>query len=159
MNNSKIREATLRRLLEENFLMSKFCRSAAEALTDPSLKYYFQNNASRRSQFAIELAGEISFYSGKEPHTPLQAYDRSRKGEKSGEPEHFIKKSIKRTKKNLESYQEALCKICEGSCREILLRHKAYIENSLFELKSIKTLMKFQRQDHRFMKEEQSRIA
>jgi hypothetical protein len=159
MNNSKIREATLRRLLEENFLLSKYCRSAAEILTDPSLKYHFQNNASKHSQFAIELAGEISFYSGTEPYKPLPAYDVSRKGERQFEPTQIIKKSIKRTKKNLESYQVALCKIYEGSCREILLRHKAYIENSLFELNSIKTLMKFQKQDPRFISEEQNRIA
>lgn len=151
MSSSEIRELTLRRLLEDNFHVARYCRKASEALTDASLKYYFQNNASRRSQFAMELAGEISFYSGKEPHIPSQPFERNRN--EIRDKLQTVKKAVKLAKKSLESYKEALCRIHEGSCREILLRHKAFIENTIFELKSIKKLIKFQYQGKSELKE------
>lgn len=154
MSNSKKSELALRQLLEDNFSMARHCRRASEVLTDASLKYYYQNNASRRSQFATELAGEISYYTGKEPHIPSQPYERNRKEIGAGNVLQIVKKSIKLSKKNLENYSEALCSICEGSCREILLRHRAFIENSIFELKSIQKLIKFQNQEDGHLTEE-----
>lgn len=138
---------TLRRLLEDNFLMARHCRKISEKLTDASLKYYFQNLSSRRSQFAVELSDEISFYTGKEPYLPSKAYDRSRKIGENNDQFQMIKKTLKLIKNSLRDYQEALCRIHEGSFREILLRHKATIENDIFELKSIKTLIKFRNQE------------
>jgi len=154
MSNSKNRELALRQLLEDNFRMARHCRRASEVLTDASLKYYYQNNASRRSQFAAELAGEISYYTGKEPHIPSYPYERNRKEVGAANRLQIVKKSIKLCKKSMENYSNALCLIYEGSCREILLRHRAFIENSIFELKSIQKLITFQNQEDEHLREE-----
>lgn len=142
MNHSKIRERYLRQLLEDNFKVARYCRKFSESILDASLKYYFQNVASRHSQFAMEIADEISYYGGKEPYMSSTSYERNRM-------DHVIdkvaavRKALRINKESLQLYQKALCEIYEGSCREILLRHKAYIENGIFELKSIKTLMNY----------------
>ncbi|MDX1601741.1 MAG: DUF2383 domain-containing protein [Salinimicrobium sediminis] len=143
MNHSKIRERSLRQLLEDNFKVARHCRKIAEHVIDASLKYYFQNIASRRSQFAMEIAEEISYYGGKEPYMSSSSYDRNRMETGIDDQAAAIKKALKIHKESLQSYQDALCRIHEGSCREILLRHKAFIENAIFELKSIKTLLKY----------------
>ena len=143
MDHLKLRERSLRQLLEDNFKVARQCRKMAENLSDPSLKYYFQNIASRRSQFAMEIAEEISYYGGKEPYMSSTSYERIRLEPRIDDQLVIIKRSLKAVKESLQYYQNALCQICEGSCREILLRHKAFIENSIFELKSLKTLMKY----------------
>lgn len=158
MSNEEIRELTLRRLLEDNFMCSRYCRKSMEILKDISLKDYFKNLASRRSQFATELHEEFRFYTGREPYIPSQPYDRTRKDVELKDRFTLIKKTLKLAKNSLKKYQEALCRIHEGSCREILLRHKAFIENSIFELKSIKTLIKFQNQENGQIKQEGSHI-
>lgn len=156
MSSSKKREQTLHRLLEDNFLVARHCRKSSEAISDTSLRYYYQNNASRRSQFAMEIAGEITFYTGTEPYTPSQAFDRSRNEIGKGSTLDIVKISLKLAKKSLENYDEALCCIHDGSCREILLRHRTFIENSIFELKSIKKLIKFQNKTNARVKAERS---
>ena len=143
MSNSDIRERSLRQLLADNFIAARQCRKCAEDLADVSLKYYFKNIASRRSQFAIELAEEISYYGGKEPHMPTATYERTRKEPEQDENVSVIKKMARLHKESLQAYQNALCKIHDGSCREILLRHRAFLENTMFELKSLKTLLKY----------------
>ena len=143
MDHLKLRERSLRQLLEDNFKVARQCRKMAENLSDPSLKYYFQNIASRRSQFAMEIAEEISYYGGKEPYMSSTSYERIRLEPRIDDQALAIKKMLKAVKESLQYYQNALCQICDGSCREILLRHKAFIENAIFELKSIKTLLKY----------------
>lgn len=156
MSSSEIRDWALRRLLEDNFLMARHCRKATEKLADVSLSHYYQNISSRRSQFALELSDEIAFYSGKEPYLPSQPYDRSRKLDERGDRFQIVKKTLKLAKNSLKNYQEALSRIYEGSCREILIRHIAIIENEIFELKAIKTLVKYQIQENGQLKEENS---
>lgn len=153
MSTQKLKEKTLRQLLEDNFVISKHCRKATEAVDDVSLQYYFQNLASRRSQFAMEIGEEISFYGGKEPYLPAGAYDRNRKEPEDENVFGAIKKTLKLNKDSLQKYQEALCQIYDGSCREILLRHKAFIENCIFELRSLKTLLKYNQQQNGELKQ------
>lgn len=142
MGNEEIRELTLRRLLEDNFMSSRLMRKMIEVLEDVSLKHYFQGLASRRSQFAIEITEEIALYSGKKPYIPSTNLERNREVEERDDKAKCIKKALKIKKASLQKYQESLCQIHDGSCREILLRHKAYLENCIFELKAIKTLLK-----------------
>ena len=143
MNNEEIRELTLRRLLEDNFISSRHCRKSMENVEDASLRYYFQNLASRRSQFAMEIGDEISFYGGRKPFYNSAYYERTRENKKEEDAESCIKQAIKINKDSLQKYQEALCKINDGSCRELLIRHKAYIENCISELKAVKTLLRY----------------
>lgn len=143
MNHSKKRERSLRQILEDNFRVARHCRKFADSIQDASLKYYFQNLASRRSQFAIEIGEEISYYGGKEPYMSSTSYERNRIEEGMDDKASSVRKALKINKESLEIYQNALCQIHEGSCREILLRHKAFIENCIFELRSIKSLMEY----------------
>lgn len=156
MSHPQIREFTLRRLLEDNFMIANHCRKAIEKLADASLKYYYQNIGARRSQFSMELKEEISFYTGQEPYIPNDPYDRNRKDFEPGNRLQIVKRTLTLARNSLKNYEEALCRIHEGSCREVLLRHKAFIENSIFELKSIKTLIKFQNQENGQLTEESS---
>ena len=141
MSTSSITQRSLGQLLADNFVASRQCRKFAEAIADVSLKHYFQNLASRRSQFALELAEEISYYGGKQPHMPVSTYDRTRNDREPDENLSFLKRLTKLHKKSLLTYQNALCKIHDGSCREVLLRHKAFLETCIAELKSLKTLL------------------
>lgn len=159
MSNAHIREITLRRLLEDNFMIAGKCRKAAEKVSDVSVRYYLQNMASRRYQFAMELKDEITFYSGKEPYISPHAYDRERKGGLGRSRLDIVRKILKLAKNSYNNYNEALCRINEGYCREVLLRHKAHIEESIFELKSIKKLIQFQYHENGELKEERSHTA
>lgn len=141
MSNAEVRELTLRRLLEDNFKSARRCRKWLDTLQETSLKYYFQNLASRHSQFAMEISDEISFYGGKRPFIPSLYFDRNREANCEEDKINCIRKALKLKKASLQKYQEALCRINDGSCREILLRHKAYLENSIFELKALKSLL------------------
>ncbi|MCC8358391.1 hypothetical protein [Salinimicrobium sediminilitoris] len=143
MSNEAVRELTLRQLLEDNFKSSKRLRKFTEALEEASLKSYFQKLASRRSQFAIEISEEIYFFSGKKPFIPSVSYPRKMESNCQENKMKCIKKALKANKNSLLKYQEALCRIHDGSCREVLIRHKAYIENCIFELKSLKTLLRY----------------
>ncbi|MGI0107956.1 DUF2383 domain-containing protein [Salinimicrobium sp. WS361] len=146
MNNGKIRELTLRRLLDDNFAGSKLFRDLAESLEDASLKNYFQSLASRRSQFAIELGEEILYYTGKKAPASSSYTVRKRTGLYEESRNKCIKIALRAKKLSLQKYQEALCRIYEGSCREVLIRHKAYLENCVFELKALKSLLKYSAQ-------------
>lgn len=136
------REQKLRELLDDNFSVSKHCRKTVAAIEDASLKYFFQKIASRRAQFATELTDEITFYGGKLPYIPAAAYERPWPDITDGKKLRALKTCLKLHKKSHKKYCEALAKINDGSCREILLRHKAFIEKSIFELKGIKKLIK-----------------
>jgi hypothetical protein len=143
MSNEAVRELTLRQLLEDNFRSSRRLRKFTEALEEASLKSYFQKIASRRSQFAIEISEEISFYNGKKPFVPSDSYERIKDNNCQENRMKCIKKALKANKISLLKYQEALCRIHDGSCREVLIRHKAFIENCNFELKALKTLLRY----------------
>ena len=146
MNNGKIRELTLQRLLDDNFAGSKLFRDLAESLDDASLKNYFQSLASRRTQFAIELGEEILYYTGKKTPASSSYTVRKRTGLYGESRNKCIKNALRAKKLSLQKYQEALCRIYEGSCREVLIRHKAYLENCVFELKALKSLLKYRDQ-------------
>lgn len=143
MSNRNNRENTLRLLFEDNFKVARSCRKTGQAVADVSLQYYFQNMASRRSQFALELANEIVYYGGKKPYSPSNAYEERWPDSLKENQLHYLKKAVRRNKASLQKYREALGQINDGSCREILLRHKAFIENSVFELKALKKLLKY----------------
>lgn len=143
MSNEEVREITLRRLMEDNFISSKHCRAWMESIKDASIKYYFRNLASRHSQFAIELSDEIVYYGGKKPFFSTKYSDRNREINCEEDKINCIKKALKEHKNSLLKYQEALCRVYDGSCREVLLRHKAFIEHCVFELKSLKSLLRY----------------
>ena len=113
-----------------------------ENLKDPSIKRYFQSLSSRRSHFAIEIGEEIVFFGGKKPFFPSKSSERMREDRSEENKLKCIRKALDLHKASLLQYQEALCRICDGSCREVLLRHKAFIENCIFELKAVKSLLK-----------------
>jgi bacterioferritin (cytochrome b1) len=142
-NQEEIRDLTLRKLLKDNFTSSRHFRKFMEAVEDASLKHYFRNLASRRSQFAIEIAEEIIFYGGKRPFSPSSSYQRENNESCKERKIKCLKKALRINKNTLQSYQESLCRIHDGSCREVLLRHKAHIEKTVFELKALKRLLKY----------------
>lgn len=136
MKFTQARVNTLHQLLEDNFSLSRYFRKLSEFPEDVSLQNYFQSQAARRSQFATELVDEIAFYRGKEPYVPSNVYERTRSRESAGKL-WLLKNAIHKNRNSLEKYHLALCCIHEGSFREILLRHKAFIENSIFEFSSL----------------------
>lgn len=136
------REKNLRELLDDNFSVSKHCRKTVGAIQDTSLKYLFQSYATRRGHFAAEISDEISFYGGKVPYIPPAAYQRPWPDISEEKKLRAVKRCLKLHKQSYRKYREALSKVNEGSCREILIRHKSYIEKCIFELKSIKKLIK-----------------
>ena len=153
MDNKEVREQALQRLMEDNFLGSRLCRKLTERLKDASLKYYFQTLASRRSQFAFEISDEIEYYGGKKPFFPTQPYDRNREEDCEEDKVKCLKKALRYFKASLLKYQEALCRICDGTCREVLLRHKAALEHNVFELKALKELLKDRSRTNRTLEE------
>ena len=142
------REQKLRELLDDNFAVSKHCRKTVGAIEDASLKYFFQTIASKRAQYAIEISDEITFYGGKVPYIPPAAYERPWPKISDGKKLRTIKACLKLHKESHKKYCEALSRINDGSCREILLRHKAAIEKTIFELKGIKKLIKTYQSPH-----------
>lgn len=148
MSERDNKERKLRQLLDDNFKISGYFRRTVDSIKDASLKYYFQSIASRRSQFAMELGEEMSYLFGMEPYLASSGYDRSRKEPTEFKKIKVLKNAVRFHKESLEKYQEALCHIHDGGCREILLRHKAFIENCIFELKAIKTLLKYNHQEN-----------
>ena len=147
MSDHNNRENYLRKLLEDNFRASKNCRMIKEVVTDPSLKLYFQNLAASRGQFAIELGEEIVYFGGKQPYVPPKNFVQWPTASEENQ-QKYLKKALKIHNQSLENYKLALSQVNDGSCREILIRHKAFIEKSIFELKALKTLLKFRHEQH-----------
>lgn len=139
-NSQKINQLQI--LLEDNFLVAKNCRVTMETISEISLRHYFQRLASKRSQFAMELAQQIDDLGIKKPYTPDSTFE-SRWTEISDENKlKNVRKSLKLSKLSLIKYKKALSKINDGFCREILIRQKAYIAGSISELRSLKDLIK-----------------
>ncbi|MGB7786618.1 MAG: hypothetical protein WBL27_10995 [Salinimicrobium sp.] len=153
MSDHSKREYNLRQLLEDNFIVSRLLRKVGEAISDSSLESYFISLANKRNQFAAELIDDIAFYGGKKPFFPPHAYDRRWSKLGSADTSKTIKKFYKLHNKSLEKYKAALSQINDGNCREVLIRHKAFVENTLFELKSLKTLLKYSKEQRGAAKE------
>lgn len=151
MSHQSKRENYLGQLLEDNFNASRACRKMTEAFSDASLKYYFQLLASKRSQFAMELGEEIVYFGGKAPFLPSKNFVQWKhsSSEESEDKRKYLKRIYSLHKQSLQKYKIGLSKIYDGSCREILIRHKAFLEQTLFELKALKTLLDF-RQEQNF---------
>ncbi len=146
MSDQSKREYNLRQLLEDNFIVSNLLRKIAEAISDTSLENYFLSLAQKRNQFAVELSDNIAFYGGNKPYFPPNAYDRRWIKMATTGKNKILKRFYKLHKASLEKYQTALSQVNDGNCREILIRHKAYIENCLFELKALRTVLKYSKQ-------------
>lgn len=143
MSDHLKREYYFRQLLEDNFIVSRLLRKVAEAISESSLENYFNSLANKRNQFAVELSDDIAFYGGKQPFFPPNVYDRRWRKLAASDTLKIIKKFYKLHKQSLEKYQTALSKVYDGNSREVLIRHKSFIENSLFELKALKKLLKY----------------
>jgi bacterioferritin (cytochrome b1) len=110
-----------------------------KSVKEENLQTFFRKKASKRFQFAIELSEEIGFlkeaYSSYGPFSPLKRINSLSSEENLIS---LLKKSIKKDKKILKDYKQAMSVINEGSTREILLRHMSIIEKSILELKTLK---------------------
>ncbi|MFD1079588.1 hypothetical protein, partial [Longispora fulva] len=93
-------------------------------------------------------------YGGQVPYIPPPAFERNWKELSAGSIKKLLKKSYKLHKKAMRDYRTALSQINDGSCREIFIRHKARFENMLFELKSLKTLLSFRKENWRRQEQE-----
>lgn len=147
MSDQTKRENCLRKLLEDNFKASKICRQIMEAFSDPGLKQYFQKLSSKRGQFAIELGDEIIYFGGKEAYVPSRNFVQWPSSSEENRRK-YLKKALKLHKQSLENYKAALSQVNDGSCREILIRHKAFMEKCVFEIKALQALVQLHG-DHR----------
>ena len=147
MKDHHYREEQLREILYDNFTAARFLRKVAEVIQDVSLKYYFQGLAARRTKFAMECGEEITFFGGKPSYINTEAYhDRwARKFEFSNERE-IIRRVLRMVKRSREIYNNALSKVNDGACREILLRHRSHFEETIQELRELKKLSKKQKE-------------
>lgn len=143
MNDLLNREKYLQQLLNDNFMVARYYRKTMESFLDRSLKQYFQSLASKRSQFAIELGEEIKFYGGEKPYNPPMGYDRKWTEDDVEGKFEKTSKCVRLNKESLEKYQEALSEISDGSLREILIRHKAFVKNCIVEFEALKSLLKY----------------
>ena len=133
----------LNRLLENNFYVAKCYRKTMECVAEKSLKTNFQNKASRRFQFAIELSEEIGFLKGAHSsYGPFSPFRRIPAISKNENLLSLLKKSLKNEKAMLRDYKKAIADINEGSSREILIRHTSIIENNILDLKKLKSIHK-----------------
>ncbi|MFD2518033.1 hypothetical protein [Salinimicrobium flavum] len=142
MNEQIKRAKQLQELLIDNFLVARHCRKSTEIISEVSLSYYFQKLASKRSQFAVELGQQTTRLQEVKPAVSPASYE-NRWSEKAPEDKlKIVRKSIKLYKISLAKYKKALSQINEGGCREILIRHKAHIANTISEMKALKMLLK-----------------
>lgn len=139
MDERLIWAGRLNELLEINFQIARIYRRTMEVSTDPSLKNYLLTQASKRSQFAIELNQEIKSLGGRAAsyaNTPRQPGFRTRSINVN--EMMLLKNCIKKDKICLKKYKKTLSKVNDGSSREKLLRHKAAVREAIKELKIFK---------------------
>lgn len=128
----------LNRLLENNFFVAKYYRKCLQAVKDEALKTFFSTKASRRFGFAIELSEEIGFLKGtRSSYGPFSPLRRRPVVSANDDLEQLLEKSIRNDRLIYQEYRKALSEINEGSTREILIRHLAYIEDSLRDLRAL----------------------
>lgn len=129
-------------LIEDNFMVAKHCRNTMESISEISLRHYFQKLAAKRAQFAMELSQQMNNLGEKNPYLPNTSFE-NRWSEISEENKlKNVRKCLKLYKLSLRKYKSALSNINEGSCREILIRHKAHFAVIITELKSLKQKIK-----------------
>lgn len=131
----------LNRLLENNFFVAKYYRKCQQTVKDEALKDFFKNKASRRFRFAIELSEEIGFLKG--THSSYGPFSPSRRRPSitaEDDQDQILEKSIRNDRLIYQDYRKALSEINEGSTREILIRHLAYIEDSLRDLRALQAV-------------------
>ena len=131
----------LNELLENNFAVAKTFRKMKRCVNEEHLQNFFQQKASRRYQFAIELSEEIGFL--KEAYCSYGPFSPSRKNSRVTMGEDIVsllKVAIRNDKEILQEYKHAMAVINEASTREILIRHMAAMEKSLMELKTLKAV-------------------
>ena len=61
-------------------------------------------------------------------------------------------------KRSRDIYNKALGKVNDGSCREILIRHRSYLETTIFELRELKKLAKEQKAKENLTKNQEHEI-
>lgn len=141
MTTSKDKIKQLQILIEDNFLVAKHCRNTMETISEISLRHYFQKLAAKRSQFAMELGQQMNNLGEKNPYIPSSTFE-NRWPEISDENKlKNIKKCLRLFKQSVQKYKNALSKINEGNCREVLIRHKVSFAFTLAELRTIKKMI------------------
>lgn len=139
MDERLIWAGRLNELLESNFQIARIYRRTMEASTDPSLKKYLLRQASKRSQFAMELNQNIESLGGRPPsYSKTSQHPDFRTRSLNVNEIILLKNCIKKDKICLRKYKKALSKVNDGSSREKLLRHKAAVREGIKELKAFK---------------------
>lgn len=129
----------LSELLEINFQIARIYRRTMEASTDPSLKNYLLRQASKRSQFAMELNQDIQSLGGKAAsYASTPNYQGFRTRSININDMVLLKNCIKKDKICLKKYKKALSRVNDGSSREKLLRHQTAVREAIKELKVFK---------------------
>lgn len=139
-NTEKIKQ--LQSLIDDNFRTAKHSRAIMEFLPGISLGHYFQKIAAKRSQFALELIEKLQELEGKKPFLSESAYEYKWPEISKHNQAKNIRKNLKIAKDSLIKYKRALSKINEGSCREVLIRHKAIIAGQVTEINALKKLIR-----------------
>lgn len=142
MTARELNSKQLQILIEDNFLVAKHCRTTMETVSEVSLRYYFQKLASRRSQFAMELGQQISPIGEKNPYIPSSSFAKKWNDISEENKLRNVRKALRLYKHSMKKYKKALSQINDGSCREILIRHKAHLAFAIPELKELKQLIK-----------------
>lgn len=142
MTVQDIKSKQLQLLIEDNFLVAKHCRKTMESISEISLRYYFKKLAAKRSQFAMELGTQLNSLGGKNPYVPTSTFEKRWMDISEENKLKNVRQSLKLYKFSLKKYKKALSHINDGSCREILIRHKAYFAGTVYELKELKSLIK-----------------
>lgn len=142
MTAQELKNKQLQLLIEDNFLVSKHCRTTMETISEVSLRYYFQKLASRRSQFAMELGQQINPIGGKNPYIPSSSFAKRWNDISEENKLRSVRKALRLYKQSMKKYKKALSQVNDGCCREILIRHKAHLAYAIPELKALKLLIK-----------------
>lgn len=143
MNERKKWRKVLDELWLKNFRISQFYRRATGAARDKTLKAALIRFASRRAQFAFEIGRQLEKSGGS-----FQSYGCAEDFRKSIIPiylseegtEWIYEKSILHEKESIKDYTSALSIVNDGPIREILIRHKAQINDFTRELQSLQAL-------------------
>ncbi len=129
-------------LIDDNFDVSKHCRTTMETISEVSLRYYFKKLAARRSQFAMELGQQLNSLGGKNPYIPSSSFAKKWNDITEENKLKNVRKALKLYKLSMKKYKKALSNINDGNCREVLIRHKAHLATVIPELRTLRKLIK-----------------
>ena len=143
MNERKKWIKVLDELWLKNFKVSQFYRRATGVARDKALKAALFRLSSQRAQFAFEIGHQVEILGGsfhsyeidgdlRRKSIPLNLSEES--------TERICEKSILHEKESIKDYTRTLSAVNDGPTREILIRHKAQINNFMRELQSLPTL-------------------